>query len=67
MYIIWYGVGRFMIESLRTDSLYLGTMRVSQLVAVLSVLGGIVLKATGVLIGSGGLVFLTYFFSFCWE
>lgn len=43
MYIIWYGAGRFWIESLRTDSLYLGTMRVSQLVAVLSVLGGIIL------------------------
>ena len=43
MYMIWYGAGRFWIESLRTDSLYLGTMRVSQLVAVLSVIGGIIL------------------------
>ena len=43
MYLIWYGAGRFWIESLRTDSLYLGTMRVSQLVAVLSVLGGVIL------------------------
>ena len=40
-YIIWYGIGRFMIESLRTDSLYLGSMKVSQLVAVLMVLGGV--------------------------
>ena len=43
MYIIWYGLGRFMIEGLRTDSLMIGTMRVSQLVAVLSIIGGIVL------------------------
>lgn len=41
-YLIWYGTGRFFIESLRTDSLYFGTMKVSQLVAVLAVIGGIV-------------------------
>ncbi len=40
MYVMWYGLGRFMIEGLRTDSLMLGTMRVSQIVAALSVLGG---------------------------
>ena len=42
-YIVWYGVGRFIIESLRTDSLMAGTMRTSQLVAVLAVVGGIIL------------------------
>ncbi len=42
-YLVWYGIGRFMIESLRTDSLMLGTMKVSQLVAVLAVIGGVVL------------------------
>ena len=40
MYIMWYGLGRFMIEGLRTDSLMLGTMRVSQIIAALSILGG---------------------------
>ncbi len=40
MYIMWYGTGRFFIELLRTDSLYLFTMKVSCLIAVLSVLGG---------------------------
>ncbi|MBQ8495251.1 MAG: prolipoprotein diacylglyceryl transferase [Clostridia bacterium] len=40
-YIIWYGIGRFMIEGLRTDSLYLGSMKVSQLVAVVMVLVGV--------------------------
>lgn len=43
LYIIWYGTGRFFIEQLRTDSLYLGTMRVSCLVAALAVIGGIAL------------------------
>lgn len=43
LYIIWYGSGRFVIEGLRTDSLYLGTMRVSQLIAVVAVLAGLVL------------------------
>ena len=42
-YMIWYGVGRFFIEGLRTDSLKLGTMRVSQLVASLAVLSGVFL------------------------
>lgn len=43
LYVMWYGTGRFFIEQLRTDSLYLGTMRVSCLVAALSVLGGVAL------------------------
>ncbi len=42
-YAVWYGVGRFLIESLRTDSLMTGTMRTSQLVAVLAVIGGTIL------------------------
>jgi phosphatidylglycerol:prolipoprotein diacylglycerol transferase len=38
MYVAWYGFGRFFIEGLRTDSLYLvsSDIRVSQLVAALS-------------------------------
>lgn len=45
LYLGWYGFGRFFIEGLRTDSLYLwGTgIRVSQMVALISVI-----------IGSGG-------------
>ncbi len=42
-YMVWYGTGRFFIESLRTDSLKIGHMRVSQLVAVLAVIGGVAL------------------------
>ena len=32
-YAAWYGLGRVFIEGLRTDSLYIGAFRVSQLVA----------------------------------
>lgn len=39
-YIIWYGVGRFFIEATRTDSLMIGTIKTSQLVAILAILGG---------------------------
>ncbi len=42
-YLVWYGTGRFFIESLRTDSLMMGTLRASQLVAVVAVLLGVVL------------------------
>ncbi|NMA25082.1 MAG: prolipoprotein diacylglyceryl transferase [Clostridiales bacterium] len=38
LYLAWYGFGRFWIEGLRTDSLYLfnTNIRISQLVAALS-------------------------------
>ena len=35
-YAAWYGLGRCMIEGLRTDSLYWGSFRVSQLLAAVS-------------------------------
>ncbi len=35
-YVAWYGFGRTAIEALRTDSLYWGPIRVSQLLAALS-------------------------------
>lgn len=40
LYILWYGIGRFWIEGLRTDSLWLipDVIRVSQLIAGLSLL-----------------------------
>lgn len=43
MYIAWYGAGRFVIEGLRTDSLMLGKLRVSQLLAAISVIVAIAL------------------------
>ena len=35
-YVFWYGLGRTFIEGLRLDSLYIGTFRVSQLLAAVS-------------------------------
>ena len=35
-YVAWYGLGRAMIEGLRMDSLYWGSIRVSQLLAAVS-------------------------------
>ncbi|MCI8624462.1 MAG: prolipoprotein diacylglyceryl transferase [Provencibacterium sp.] len=46
IYTAWYGLGRSVIEGLRTDSLLLGTIRISQLVAVLCVLGALVAWVT---------------------
>ncbi|MGE4283695.1 MAG: prolipoprotein diacylglyceryl transferase [Clostridia bacterium] len=37
LYALWYGLGRFWIEAMRTDSLYLGSFRISQIIAALSV------------------------------
>ena len=47
LYVAWYGLGRAMIEGLRTDSLYLGGtgIRVSQLLAAVSCLAALVLLA----------------------
>ena len=44
-YAAWYGLGRAMIEGLRTDSLYWGSFRVSQMLALISFI-----VATGALI-----------------
>ena len=45
VYLIWYSAGRFFIESLRTDSLYLWNtgIRTAQVVSVLMILAGIIL------------------------
>jgi len=40
-YFVWYGIGRYMIEGLRTDSLYLGSFRISQLVSMVLIIVGI--------------------------
>ena len=43
LYISWYGLGRFWIEALRTDSLFIGDFKVSQLVAAACVVVGLAL------------------------
>lgn len=41
-YLMWYGIGRFFIEGLRSDSLYLGSFRVSQIVSIMMVVIGLI-------------------------
>lgn len=43
-YLIWYGIGRFIIEGLRSDSLYLGDFRISQIVSLVAILAGIIIR-----------------------
>lgn len=43
MYIGWYGLGRFFIEGLRTDSLMIGNLRVSQVLALLCVIASVII------------------------
>jgi prolipoprotein diacylglyceryltransferase len=44
LYITWYGFGRMFIEGLRTVSLMIGnTIRVSQMLALLSVIFGLIM------------------------
>lgn len=42
-YMVWYGIGRAIIEGLRADSLYIGALRVSQILSIILVLTGIIL------------------------
>lgn len=42
-YMIWYGIGRFLIESIRTDSLMLGNLKMAQIVSIILVIVGIIL------------------------
>lgn len=44
-YVAWYSFGRFFIEGMRTDSLMLGALRVSQWLSVILFIGAIILIA----------------------
>ena len=43
IYALWYGLGRFFIEGLRTDSLYIGSVRASQMLALISAVAALVI------------------------
>lgn len=43
MYVAWYGLGRSFIEGLRTDSLVMGSIRVSQALAIVCVVVAVIL------------------------
>lgn len=40
IYLIWYGFARMIIEGLRTDSLMIGSIRVSQVISLILVIIG---------------------------
>lgn len=40
-YLMWYGVARFFIESFRTDSLMLGSIKIAQVVSVIMFIIGL--------------------------
>ena len=42
-YLIWYGMGRMVIEGMRTDSLMFAGLRVSQWLSAVLVVAGIIL------------------------
>jgi len=49
MYLTWYGFGRMFIEGLRTDSLYVGVFRISQVVGFLCFVIGALLLTLGLM------------------
>ena len=43
VYLMWYGLGRFVIETMRTDSLMLGGFKAAQIVSILMILLGLII------------------------
>lgn len=43
LYLIWYGIGRFFIEGMRTDSLMLGTFKMAQIISIFMIAVGILI------------------------
>ncbi len=51
-YLVWYGLGRALIEGLRADSLMVGPFRVSQVLAAAICVAGVVLMVIGLVSAS---------------
>lgn len=43
-YLIWYGIGRVIIEHFRSDSLYIGDYKVSSIVSIIAIISGIIMR-----------------------
>ena len=54
MYFAWYGFGRMFIEGLRTDSLYVGPFRISQVVGAVCFAAGTALIIAGMILVNKG-------------
>ena len=53
-YFAWYGFGRMFIEGLRTDSLYVGPFRISQVVGLVCFVAGVTLMIVGLVLTRKG-------------
>lgn len=42
-YMIWYGIGRYIIESYRTDSLMLNTLKQAQIISIIMIIVGLII------------------------
>lgn len=43
MYIVWYGISRFFVEGMRSDSLYFGAFRISQLLSLVLIILSVII------------------------
>ena len=43
MYLVWYSIGRFFIEQLRTDSLMIGSFKMAQVASIIMIVVGIII------------------------
>ena len=43
VYLIWYSIGRFFIEGMRTDSLMLGSLKMAQIVSIAGIAIGVLM------------------------
>lgn len=63
-YFAWYGFGRMFIEGLRTDSLYVGPFRISQVVGLVCFVVGMTLMVVGFVLTRNGK--LDKWLTVCW-
>jgi phosphatidylglycerol:prolipoprotein diacylglycerol transferase len=42
-YLIWYGIERFIVEGMRTDSLMLGNFKIAQIVSIIFIIVGLII------------------------
>lgn len=42
-YVIWYSIGRYFVEGMRTDSLMLGSLRMAQMISIALIIGAVII------------------------
>jgi phosphatidylglycerol:prolipoprotein diacylglycerol transferase len=47
-YMVWYGIGRYLIEEMRTDALMYGDIKVAQMVSIILIVSGLIFILRGV-------------------